>query len=58
MKFRKSSFSGDASCVEVGAHDKNIYVRDSKAPEYGMLKFNAAEWDAFIKGVKAGEFDL
>lgn len=57
--FRKSSFSTYlVACVEVGVRDGMIRVRDSKDRDGGELTFNAEEWDAFVRGVKAGEFDL
>ena len=57
--FRKASFSGDAGCVEVAMNsDKEIVVRDSKNPGGGVLRFDAHEWNAFIRGVKAEEFEL
>lgn len=57
--FRKSSFSApDAGCVEVGTSDGSIQVRDSKDRRGSVLTFNEREWDAFVRGIKAGEFDL
>ncbi|MDP9867149.1 MULTISPECIES: DUF397 domain-containing protein [Streptosporangium] len=68
----KSSFSGDngGDCVEVAelkdvtnspghkaGHTDLIAVRDSKDPDGPKLFFTPAEWDAFVKGVKADEFD-
>jgi hypothetical protein len=44
-------------CVEVAAKDGIIAVRDAKNPEQ-ILRFNKAEWSAFVDGVKNGEFDL
>jgi hypothetical protein len=59
VKFFKSSRSGDAgSCVEIGIKDGHIAVRDSKNPDQGLLVFYDHEWNAFIQGVKQGEFDL
>jgi len=58
-KFFKSSFSGDAGqCVEVRITKQNIAVRDSKNPEADIMVFSNDEWNAFIQGVKNGEFDL
>ncbi|WP_433360842.1 DUF397 domain-containing protein [Streptosporangium sp. CA-115845] len=72
-KWFKSSFSGDngGDCVEVaelrdvvdGPGPKAerpdlIAVRDSKDPDGPKLFFTPAEWDAFVNGVKADEFDL
>jgi hypothetical protein len=31
---------------------------DAAKPEAGKLYFTEAEWDAFVLGVKDGEFDL
>jgi hypothetical protein len=61
----KSSFSGNGDCcVEVAEVDDKILVRDSKAAgadasEGGMvLVFTRAEWGAFLRGVRLGEFDI
>jgi len=35
-----------------------IHVRDSKAPNAGMLTFTRSEWTAFLTGVGMGEFNL
>ncbi|WP_433224752.1 DUF397 domain-containing protein [Microtetraspora malaysiensis] len=37
--------------------DGNVGVRDSKDKGGPVLVFTPAEWDAFIRGVNAGEFD-
>lgn len=54
-----SSFSTYlVACVEIGVRDGLIRVRYSKDRDAGELTFNAAEWDTFVRGVKAGELDL
>jgi hypothetical protein len=55
----KSSLSAyNGNCVEVaGLASDLIRVRDSKNPGGGILNFTSAEWDAFIGGVRNGEFD-
>jgi len=35
-----------------------VLVRDSKNPDGPVLEFTAAEWDAFLAGLRNGEFDL
>lgn len=45
------------NCVEVKSAGGAIAVRDGKDPEGPVLVYPADEWDAFIGGVKAGEFD-
>jgi hypothetical protein len=57
-EWRKSSRSGNSgNCVEVASNLPGIIaVRDSKDPDGGALVFSPAEWDAFIGGVRLGEF--
>jgi hypothetical protein len=56
----KSSYSGSngGNCVEVAelSHGHRG-VRDSKNPTGPALIFTPGEWNAFISGVKSGEFD-
>ncbi len=35
-----------------------IALRDSKNPTGPTLVFTPGEWDAFVHGVKGGEFDV
>jgi hypothetical protein len=59
VQFHKSSFSAaDCDCVEIGMQEGTVYVRDTKDQSGAILVFNSKEWDAFLKGVKAGEFEL
>jgi len=46
------------NCVMVGKKDGAVAIRDSKDASKTTLIFNEAEWSAFTKGIKAGEFDL
>jgi len=43
-------------CVEVAIKGEEVAVRDAKNRDLTLL-FSRAEWDAFLQGVKAGEFD-
>ena len=57
VDFVKSSFSfSNGNCVEVGKAQGFIGLRDSKDPSGHVLVFTPQEWDAFVKGVAAGEF--
>ena len=48
----------NSNCVEVrGLSGDLIQVRDSKHPRGTVLGFTPARWDAFVGGVRNGEFD-
>jgi len=56
-QWQKSSYCGTNACVEVAQTSDAILVRDSKNPLAMPLAFTTDEWTAFVKGVKAGEFN-
>jgi hypothetical protein len=56
--WRKSSRSGTNGCVEVAVVDGKVAVRDSKERGGPVLVFTPLEWEAFVGGVRDGEFDL
>ncbi|HWE88173.1 MAG TPA: DUF397 domain-containing protein [Pseudonocardiaceae bacterium] len=53
--WRKSSYSaGNGECVEMRWPEADrLAVRDSKAPQTGMLAFGAADWQTFLSRVRA-----
>ncbi|WP_433126296.1 DUF397 domain-containing protein [Micromonospora sp. CA-240977] len=52
--WRRSSRSGsNGQCVEVRDRGAKVDVRDSKAPDAGMLSFAPAAWVAFMSTTKA-----
>ncbi len=55
----KSSLSfSNGNCVEVASlPDDEIGVRNSRDAEGAVLRFTPDEWQAFIGGVRNGEFD-
>jgi hypothetical protein len=58
--WHKSSRSGGngGDCVEVAVNLPGIVaVRDSKDRDGDALVFTDVGWDAFLAGVRAGEFD-
>lgn len=57
--WRKSSHSnGAANCVEVAMlADGSVGVRHSRRPDAEVIVYSAAEWAAFVAGVKAEEFE-
>jgi hypothetical protein len=49
----------DTSAAPHKADEAKLYVMyDAAHPEGDRLYFTEAEWDAFVLGVKDGEFDL
>ena len=47
-----------AGCVEVATLERVVGVRDSKDRQGPFLVFRFDEWNAFLAGVRDGEFDL
>ncbi|MBP2707273.1 DUF397 domain-containing protein [Microbispora sp. RL4-1S] len=57
--WKSSRSSNNGMCVEVARlADGQVGVRDSKDRDGRVLVFTPAEWDAFLGGVKDGEFDI
>ncbi len=54
----KSSYSNPSgNCVEAALLTADgVAVRNSRFPDGPALIFTGAEWDAFLRGVKAGDF--
>lgn len=54
-EWHKSSYSSqDGNCVEVATNlPGTVAVRDSKAPAGPGLLITAADWRAFVRGLKA-----
>jgi hypothetical protein len=55
--WRKSTASGVGNCVEVSFADSSVLMRHSQSPHGPVLSFSRPEWDAFLTGVRGGEFD-
>jgi hypothetical protein len=56
--YRTASCCASGACVEVAAlTGGRVAVRDSKDRSKPPHVFTQDEWDAFVAGVKAGEFD-
>lgn len=49
----------DTSAAPVKTGESKLYVMsDAADPGAGRLYFTQGEWDAFVAGVRDGEFDL
>jgi hypothetical protein len=55
------SANGGGGCVEAGPladGTGRIAVRHSRRPGEAVILYNRSEWDAFLAGVRSGEFDF
>jgi Domain of unknown function (DUF397) len=57
VHWQKATKSTTSSCVEVGLIRGMVAVRDSKNRGRRPFLYTKSEWDAFLDGVKKGEFD-
>lgn len=55
--WRKAAACGAGQCVEVAPSDAGVVVRDSKDPAGPVLRYTLGEWNAFLEGVRNGDFD-
>ena len=53
---RSSFCGGNGSCVEVAAVPSRVVIRTTRFTQM-HLGFTREEWETFVQGVKAGEFD-
>lgn len=59
VEFKISSFCSLGNCIEVGpAADGSVVVVRRGEDVNQVLVCTRDEWAAFVKGVKAGEFDF
>lgn len=58
LEWRKSSRSNPSgNCLEAATlPDGGVAIRNSNRLELGVITYTRAEWDAFIGGVKDGDF--
>jgi hypothetical protein len=58
LRFERSNYCNVGACVEVAKSSEGArVVRDSKEANGPLLWFTGDEWQAFIAGVKSGQFD-
>lgn len=60
LPWQRSSFCRGAAdtCVDVQLGPAGVGVRDSKDLDGPVLRFTPEEWEAFLCGVRNGEFEL
>jgi hypothetical protein len=50
LEWRRSSYSGPSSCVEVAIATDRVYVRKSSDPDVRLV-FSHEEWRMFVRGL-------
>lgn len=58
VAFRPASQCSGGNCVEVGTDGTEVLIRDSKDLTIPPLRFDSGAWDAFVAGVRDGQFDV
>ena len=56
--WKRSTRCANGSCVEVAVAEPVVAIRDAKIRNGPVLEFDRKAWDAFLAGVRSGEFDL
>lgn len=57
LAWRVAQRCDGGACVRVASASEMIAMGDSKNPAGPVLSFTRSEWEAFVTGVKRGEFD-
>lgn len=54
---KASACAREGGCVQAWRHEDVVMIRESERP-FETISTPREQWDKFIAGVKAGEFDL
>jgi hypothetical protein len=57
-EWRRATYCGSTSCIEVAKVADRFLIRDSKDPGARPLSFTGDEWEAFVQAVKGNEFQF
>ena len=57
FNWRIASQCESGGCVGVARHEDFVVIGNSSDPEAPVSRFTRQEWQAFIAGVKLGDFD-
>jgi Domain of unknown function (DUF397) len=55
--WRRPSYCDSGECAEVAQVDGMVALRSSNNPR-SVVRYTADEWEALVKAIKKGEFDL
>ena len=56
-RWRTSRACDGGACVGVARHGDFVVIGNTANPEAPASRFSIQEWDAFVAGVKLGDFD-
>jgi hypothetical protein len=57
LAWRVARRCNGGACVRVAATDGTVLIGDTKDPQGPVLSYTAAEWRAFVEGIRQGDFD-
>ncbi len=57
LSWRVARQCNNGACVRVARRGEVVFIGDSKDPDGPLLTYTRAELEAFIHGVKEGDFD-
>ena len=57
LAWRVARGCNGGECVRVAATDGTVLIGDTKDPRGPVLSYTAAEWRAFVEGIRQGDFD-
>jgi predicted secreted Zn-dependent protease len=57
LSWRIAAKCDGGACVRVASAGEIIFLGDSKSPEGPTLSYTRNEWEAFVAGIKSGDFD-
>ncbi|GAA4595759.1 hypothetical protein GCM10023194_66110 [Planotetraspora phitsanulokensis] len=58
LKWHIASRCTSGNCVEVAVDTDAVFLRDSKDPGSGGLRYSHREWQNFVIAAKAGVYDM
>ena len=57
LNWRVALSCNGGECIRVAPHGDQIIIGDSKNPTAPVLTYSGSEWDAFVDGIRQGDFD-
>ena len=56
MRWRRSTYCADSTCVEIADAGDEMLMRDAKNKDQPFIRIDRAAWRQFVQGVENGEF--